>query len=124
MNKKLTCLVCPRGCTLTIDEPLNVSGNFCPRGIPYALQELKAPKRTLTYLVKVKGHSQPLPVRSDAPIDKALIFEAVAILNTLELTPPIDFNTIVVENILGSGVNIIATRKFESNEDSYLRKHV
>lgn len=122
MNKLLTCLVCPRGCTLTVDDELHVTGNFCPRGVPYALQELKAPKRTLTYLVKVKGHPQPLPVRTDVPIAKDLIFEVVALLKTLELTPPISFNAIIIENVLGSGANIIATRNIGQNEDSYLRK--
>ena len=56
MSRVLTCLVCPRGCQLTVSDDLEVTGNFCARGIPYALQEIKEPKRTLTYLVKVKGH--------------------------------------------------------------------
>ena len=37
--KELTCIVCPRGCRLSIDEKLNVTGNFCPRGANYAKDE-------------------------------------------------------------------------------------
>ena len=32
--KKLVCIVCPRGCRLTVEEgeEIRVSGNACPRG--------------------------------------------------------------------------------------------
>ena len=33
MKKELVCIVCPRGCHLTIDENNNVTGNSCPRGV-------------------------------------------------------------------------------------------
>jgi hypothetical protein len=33
-NKEFICINCPRGCHLTVDEKLNVTGNFCPRGAP------------------------------------------------------------------------------------------
>ncbi len=110
MSRRLTCLVCPRGCQLEVSDDLVVTGNFCARGIPYALQEIKEPKRTLTYLVKVKGSKEPLPVRTDIAVNKALIFPIVAHLNTLELEAPIAFNEVIVENILDSGANIIASR--------------
>ena len=113
MNKQLTCLVCPRGCLLTVDEQNNVTGNFCPRGIPYALQELKSPKRTLTYSIKVKGKKMMLPVRTDIAVDKGLIFEIVNVLNELVVESPVAFNQVIVENICGSGANIIASRKID-----------
>ena len=37
------CIVCPKGCRLSISQDgdkINVSGNFCPRGVKYAQQEL------------------------------------------------------------------------------------
>ena len=110
MSRVLTCLVCPRGCQLTVSDDLKVTGNFCARGIPYALQEIKEPKRTLTYLVKVKGHKEPLPVRTDIAVNKLLIFSIVTYLNNLVIEPPIAFNEVIVENILDSGANIIASR--------------
>lgn len=110
MSKHLTCLVCPRGCQLEVSDDLKVTGNFCARGIPYALQEIKEPKRTLTYLVKVKGDKAPLPVRTDIPVNKALIFAIVDILNNLEVEAPISFNEVIIENVLNTGANIIASR--------------
>lgn len=110
MSREVTCLVCPRGCRLHVDVDFNVTGNMCPRGIPYAKQELTNPKRTLTYVVRVKGMRNPLPVRSDIPIAKDLIFAAVALLNELEVTGPLGFNEIIVENIVESGANIITSQ--------------
>ena len=38
--KELTCIVCPRGCRLKVDDQMNVAGNSCPRGKIYAINEL------------------------------------------------------------------------------------
>ncbi len=111
MKRTLTCLVCPRGCLLTVDEHNNVTGNMCARGIPYAHQELTNPKRTLTYVIKVNGVKEPVPVRTDVPISKDLIPDVVAHLNTLEFNAPLAFNEVIVANIFGSGANIITSKK-------------
>ncbi|MGI6734918.1 MAG: hypothetical protein BWY30_00399 [Tenericutes bacterium ADurb.Bin239] len=108
-DKKVTCLVCPRGCIMTVTSDLKVSGNFCARGIPYALQEVKEPKRNLTYVVKVEGHEVPLPVRTEQMIAKHLIPAVVNELRKIVVKAPIEFNSIIVENILDSGVNIISS---------------
>lgn len=111
MTKKLTCLVCPRGCLLEIDAHGNVTGNFCPRGIPYARQEMAAPKRMLTYALKLTNDSRMLPVRTSEPVDQKLIQEIIDYLEGLALSAPIPFNAVIVENVCGSGVNIISSRK-------------
>ena len=36
---KLICIKCPRGCELEV-EGKQVSGNMCPRGIDYAMEEI------------------------------------------------------------------------------------
>ena len=33
--KEFVCIECPKGCRLTIDENLNVTGNTCIRGKNY-----------------------------------------------------------------------------------------
>ena len=61
--KELICIICPRGCHLTVDDELNVSGNTCPRGAVYAKQELTHPTRTLTSTVRVVSKTEAmLPV--------------------------------------------------------------
>ena len=85
---ELTCIVCPIGCTLTATqnengEIVSVTGNTCVRGKTYAENELLHPVRTLTTTVAVKGSCKPLPVKTDAPIPKDKLFDAMQIVNAL-----------------------------------------
>ena len=55
MVKEYTCIVCPRGCHLTAEkvvengtETIKVEGNFCPRGVKDATEEMTCPMRTVT----------------------------------------------------------------------------
>lgn len=114
-EKRLTCIVCPLGCELQADlqegEVGQVQGNSCPRGAQYARSELLAPTRTLTTTVPVSGGVYPVvAVKSELPLPKALLFECMAVINQIRLTAPVRTGEIVVENILDSGVNIIATK--------------
>ena len=111
--KELICIVCPKGCHLTVDEENGyaVSGNNCPRGEEYGKNEVIAPKRTITSTVKVSGGLYPrLPVKTDKPIPKELIFEAMKLLDAVELTAPVKVGDVVIENVLGTGANFIASR--------------
>ena len=51
--KNFVCIECPKGCRLTIDENLNVTGNTCIRGKNYAINEVTCPKRIITSTVVV-----------------------------------------------------------------------
>lgn len=111
--KELICIVCPKGCHLTVDEENGyaVSGNNCPRGEEYGKSEVIAPKRTITSSVKVRGGLYPrLPVKTDKPIPKELIFDAMKLLDEVELTAPVKVGDVVIENVLGTGASFIATR--------------
>ena len=61
--KKFICVVCPRGCELTVDNDLytpTVTGNACTRGRDYALSEYTNPVRVLTFNVRVAGGTRPV----------------------------------------------------------------
>lgn len=52
---ELTCIVCPRGCTLRIEERdgrFTVTGNACKRGEQFATAEMTCPTRTLCTTVR------------------------------------------------------------------------
>lgn len=52
----IICIVCPKGCRLTVDEnTLAVTGNGCPRGAEYGKNELTHPVRVVTSTVRVEG---------------------------------------------------------------------
>lgn len=111
--KELICIVCPRGCHLQVDEANDyaVTGNGCPRGAVYGKTELTNPTRVLTSTVAVQGGAHPrCPVKTTAPIPKGKLLEAVAALDGLVLQAPVAAGQTVVENVCGTGVDLVATR--------------
>ncbi|MCH5171777.1 MAG: DUF1667 domain-containing protein [Erysipelotrichales bacterium] len=112
MEHKLICIVCPRGCHLTIDENNNVSGNSCPRGVPYAINEMTCPKRMLTSTVKiVSKFINRLPVITSEEIEKSKIFDVMEEINKVEVKAPVKMHEIIIKNVLNTGVDIISTRE-------------
>ncbi len=115
---ELTCIGCPIGCSLTVElkdkQVESVTGNECGIGKKYAISECTNPTRMLTSVVKVKnGVINMLPVKTDDNIPKDKIFESVALLKDIVMEAPIHIGDTVVENILGTGINFIATRSIE-----------
>jgi CxxC motif-containing protein len=113
----LTCICCPLGCDLKIDKSgaeFIVTGNKCPRGKKYAIEEITAPKRIVTSTVKITGGSYPvIPVKTATPIPKEKIFTIMAILANVEVVVPVHVGDIVVKNIADTGVDVVATRTEE-----------
>ncbi len=117
--KELICIVCPRGCHLTVDEENNyaTTGNACPRGAGYAHAELTAPTRVLTSTVAVAGGVHPrCPVKTIAPIPKQLLPNAMQCINKVRLSAPVQEGQVVVQNLLNTGVDLVACRDLPSAE--------
>ena len=107
------CIVCPKGCHLRVDEEHDfaVTGNLCPRGVTYGRDELKNPVRFVTSTVKITGAAlRRCPVRTKAAIPKGLIFEAIRLLDNVELCAPVAEGAIVVPDICGTGIPWVTTR--------------
>lgn len=114
--KNLICIVCPKGCHLQVDEDNGyaVTGNSCPRGAEYGKTELLHPTRVLTSTVRVDGGlHRRLPVKTTAPIPKELLFQAMEALNGVTLTAPVTVGQVVITNLLGTGVDVVATREMK-----------
>lgn len=115
MIRNLTCIECPQGCALSVDiencRVVNVTGEKCPKGKDYAISEVENPRRILTSAVIGVGLSlKMIPVRTDKPIPKDRILEAAKEMRKITLDRPVKVEEIIVENFLGLGVNLIATR--------------
>lgn len=113
MVRNLTCIVCPKGCQLSVEldgkKVLKVEGYTCKRGLAYAESECVAPMRTLTTTAPVKGGGI-VPVKTSKPIPKELIFECMAEINRARVSPDARIGDIVIKNVLGTDSDVITTR--------------
>ena len=114
MEKNLVCIRCPIGCRLvvtgTIDD-LKVSGNICERGIAYARDEITNPVRTVCSTVKINGGIHTvIPVKTDKPIPEKYKLEVVKAINGIVLTSPVKMGDVIIRDLFGTGVNIVAER--------------
>jgi CxxC motif-containing protein len=110
--RELICIVCPKGCHLQVDEQngYKVKGHSCIRGEEYGRIELTNPTRTITSTVRVSGGKhRRCPVKTDKPIPKSLILDAMALLDNITLKTPVSTGQIVVKDVLGTGINFVAT---------------
>lgn len=109
-TKEIICTCCPKGCHLAVDETtFAVSGNGCPRGVEYGANELRNPVRTLTTTVVVTGGRLcRLPVRTDKPIPKGMLFEAMRQLDGVSVAAPVRLGQVILSNICGSGADVTA----------------
>ena len=111
--KELICIVCPKGCHLKVDveNGFAVTGNACPRGAEYGKLELTNPTRVVTSTVRCEGGTHPrCPVKTDRPVPKERVLDVMEALNAVTLTAPVSLGQIVVENVCGTGANVVATR--------------
>ena len=111
--KELICIVCPKGCHLKVDEENGyaVTGNGCPRGAEYGKVELTNPTRVVTSTVRCAGGAHPrCPVKTDRAIPKGMMFDIMSALDEVELTAPVRVGQVVIENVCGTGANVVAAR--------------
>lgn len=114
MSKEFICIVCPRGCHLTVDDNLNVTGNSCPRGEKYGKQEAQNPTRVVTSTAYIEGsYLDRCPVKTDGAIPKNKIFAAMEEINALRLKAPVHIGDVLIEDVCGTGIKVVATREME-----------
>ncbi len=120
-NKEIICIVCPIGCRLTVSKDdaqthgYLIEGNKCARGITYGIKEMTNPTRIIPTTVVIKNaFLSRLPVKSDQPFPKAMIFEFMKVANSVEVEAPVKIGDVIIKNVLGTGINIVATRSMES----------
>lgn len=115
------CKVCPIGCQLIISENINepsgftVEGNSCSRGKDFAIQKMTNPKKVLTGKVIIKnGNIKHLPVKTTAPVPKNKVEDCFKVINSTEVSAPVKKGDIIIKNILGLGIDVVASRKVKA----------
>ena len=117
MVHEITCINCPVGCRMQVTvedgQVVGITGNTCKRGETYAKQECVAPQRMVTAVVRVENSFMPLSVKTKSPIPKKDIAACMKEIEALKLVAPIQIGQVVIENVCGSGVPVIATKSVE-----------
>ena len=112
--KELTCIVCPRGCRLKVDDNMEVTGNACPRGKMYAINELTNPTRTITSSIRVSNRPYTLvSVNTDKPVPKDKMFDVMKEIDKLVVKAPTRIGQVVLANVLGTDSNIVITKDID-----------
>ena len=117
LTEKVICITCPKGCTLEVNRAgetvVEVIGG-CKRGHEYARQELADPRRKVASSVRIKHAIHPLlPVYTSAAFPKPRIPELLDLLRSIETSAPVSIDQIIIENVLGTGIHIQASRTMQ-----------
>jgi CxxC motif-containing protein len=115
MTRKIRCIECPKGCFLSVDiengKVVMVKDYECLKGKKHAISEVENPVRILTSTVLTQGLAlKMIPVRTDHPIPKTALQKAMEEIKQIRVNQPVQVGTIIVENFLNLGINLIATR--------------
>ncbi|MEM2282016.1 MAG: DUF1667 domain-containing protein [Candidatus Hadarchaeales archaeon] len=115
---EITCLLCPLACKARVStrdgEVVEIQNIECERGKGYVSREVRDPVRDFFTTVRVRGAKIPvLPVRATGPVPKGKLMECLSELAKVEVEAPVRLGDIVVKNILGLGVDIVATRNLD-----------
>ena len=123
MKKDITCIVCPRGCRMTvnnIDGQYIVEGNSCIRGSKYGVDEVTNPRRVITSTVRLNGsYLNMLPVKTAGSIPKDMMFDIMKVLAEITVTTPVNVGDVIVKNILDTGVDIVSTKTMMNTADDF-----
>ena len=90
---------------------VEVRGFSCRKGREFAVQEHTDPRRLVTTTVAVDGARWPrLPVRTVDAVPKELVLEVCRALAAVRLHAPVGIGDVVVADVCGTGVDVVATR--------------
>lgn len=114
MIETLTCILCPMGCELKVarnDDLITVTGNKCEKGEQFAREEVLYPIRNLATSVPIAGkHFKMLSVRLSDRVPQHILMDILKEIGRLRTEPPVKRGEILIQNVLNSGADVIATR--------------
>ncbi|HPJ76790.1 MAG TPA: DUF1667 domain-containing protein [Clostridia bacterium] len=121
MKKDITCIVCPKGCTIHVeyDETgiKSMEGYSCKRGIEYATAEILSPTRMVTSSVKADNARYTVcPVKTSKPIGKDKIQDVMKSICCVKVKAPVRQGDVIIKDVCGTGADIVATQTLEALE--------
>ena len=115
IKRTMTCIVCPRGCRMEVtsdgDKLISCANNFCKRGETYAKAEIAAPVRVLTTTVATNFRHMPrLPVKTNAPIPKNKIYEAMNQIKNIIVDKDVAMGEVLISDFIEKGVDLVSCK--------------
>jgi len=115
-EREITCIVCPIGCKILVKSDGKkvdvLRGHKCKQGVDYAVNEALDPRRMLTTSILVKDGEWPLvSVKSSKSVPKDKIFDVLEEIKRMDVKAPVRSGQIVIKNVIGIGIDIVATKK-------------
>lgn len=115
MKRNLTCIICPRGCGLCVEskpQGFAVTGNACPKGKDYAINECTNPVRTVTATIRVANRYNTMAcVKTVTPVAKDKMMDVMAALRATKVNAPLAIGDVVLHDVCGS--DIVVTKAVE-----------
>lgn len=127
-DQNLTCIGCPLGCSISVSlsdngEVSEITGNTCKKGEEYARKEVTNPSRVVTSIVKINnGDVNMVSVKTAEDIPKGKIFDCMEALKKVTVTAPVQIGEVIIKNVCGTGVDVIATKKVNALKSFAMRQ--
>lgn len=113
MRKEVVCGLCSERCWLLVEvkDSLEVEGNRCGQGEEFVRRWLGRERVSLSALVDVEGGEWPVvPVCTEGLVERDLVGGILEELSRVTLKAPVRRGEVVLENVLGLGIDLVATR--------------
>lgn len=115
MERNIICILCPRGCSMTAKEAsgsLTVTGNTCPKGAEYAINECTNPVRTVTSIVRINNRKDTMvSVKTEQPVPKGKMMDVMSRLRSISVSAPVKIGDVILPNVFGT--KVIATKNID-----------
>ena len=113
-TRNMTCIVCPMGCQLVVELEdgvvKTVSGNTCPRGKQYAVDECTHPMRTITSTART-DNGEVIPVKTDRTVPKEMMFDCMKEINRAVVKLPAKIGDVVVGALIKRSARSLRARR-------------
>lgn len=124
--RNMTCIGCPLGCRLAVehhgDMAWATTGYLCKKGKSYGVQEATDPRRMVTTTVAIEGAMwSRLPVRTVGEVPKERVAEVCLALHRLVAQAPVEMGDVIMADVLGTGVDVVASRGLALTKAQELR---
>jgi CxxC motif-containing protein len=120
MKRKFVCIVCPNSCHVEVEHEEQdikaIHGVECQKGREYVINEIRSPLRMFTGSVEIANGDFPLvSVKTPSPVPKKYLRELGALTHQIQVKAPIEIGQIIISNLLGKGIELVATRRVKRN---------